>query len=329
MKRRTFLGLSIQGAIGFGLTAPLVGCEKLENILMSFQDFRPPALSIDQLGWENFLRQWEREGRELSKAVTLKHGISGYSEEFGEQLERELGIPFPPELYRGGFDYPPKTQEGLKRLDTIILQAKDILAASREKNLWYIKDDYEYMALAGINQLSPPADDQSIASVERRLNIKLPPSYKDFLRVSNGFVLGPKCRLLPVAEIAWMRDVDEYFPETFPNDKLRLLCSNAEYYKYDSSGLTALDNDALVLCSYKLLDALMLTAPGKSEEHAQAMGILPYAIGAPVPEVAQGEWEAFKLYAPRAKTFKHLMEFRYRRTIATFRHDLITGGQVW
>jgi hypothetical protein len=53
----------------------------------------------------------------------------------------------------------------------------------------------------------PPATDEQIAAAEARLGVTLPPSYKTFLKVTNGWrqTGGAVERLLPVEEIDWMR----------------------------------------------------------------------------------------------------------------------------
>src|SRR5437867_7962109 len=56
----------------------------------------------------------------------------------------------------------------------------------------------------------PGVSKDQLIELEARLGMVLPPSYRAFLRVSNGFlqpgVIVP--RLLPIDEVAWLRDVD-------------------------------------------------------------------------------------------------------------------------
>ncbi len=56
----------------------------------------------------------------------------------------------------------------------------------------------------------PGVSDGQLAELEARLGTTLPPSYRSFLRISNGFlqpgIIVP--RLLPAEEVAWLRDVD-------------------------------------------------------------------------------------------------------------------------
>ena len=56
----------------------------------------------------------------------------------------------------------------------------------------------------------PGVSEGQLAELEARLGVTLPPSYRSFLRVSNGFlqpgVIVP--RLLPANEVAWLRELD-------------------------------------------------------------------------------------------------------------------------
>lgn len=63
--------------------------------------------------------------------------------------------------------------------------------------------------------LNEPASEASITELELRLGLSLPPSYRAFLRASDGFAMpaaeiGP-LRLFRSSEVGWLRDLD---PET-------------------------------------------------------------------------------------------------------------------
>ncbi|NJP72780.1 SMI1/KNR4 family protein [Streptomyces sp. C1-2] len=69
---------------------------------------------------------------------------------------------------------------------------------------------------------APSAGEEAIVAVEERLGVRLPPSYRNFLKVSDGWeYLGP-IDLFRVGEIGWLADIDgdlleawdmEYFQE--------------------------------------------------------------------------------------------------------------------
>lgn len=68
----------------------------------------------------------------------------------------------------------------------------------------------------------PAASEADIAAAERRLGVRLPPSYRHFLLVSNGWrEMGRWVRLLrPAHEIGWFRDVEQETWEVFANDPM-------------------------------------------------------------------------------------------------------------
>ena len=72
-------------------------------------------------------------------------------------------------------------------------------------------------------QYSIGATEEEIAATEARLRIKLPPSYRDFLRVSNGWPhvyggLGDG-GLEPVCQIDWLRSCDPSLIEYYGDSK--------------------------------------------------------------------------------------------------------------
>ncbi|MGH3165604.1 MAG: SMI1/KNR4 family protein, partial [Trebonia sp.] len=66
----------------------------------------------------------------------------------------------------------------------------------------------------------PGAGEADIASAERRLGVRLPPSYRNFLLVSNGWrEIGVYVSVLrPVQEVGWFREVEQPTWELFRND---------------------------------------------------------------------------------------------------------------
>ncbi|WP_440107899.1 SMI1/KNR4 family protein [Streptosporangium sp. H16] len=57
---------------------------------------------------------------------------------------------------------------------------------------------------------APGAGEAEIARHEERLGMRLPPSYREFLQVTNGWdeYSHASLRLMPLAEVGWTRDVD-------------------------------------------------------------------------------------------------------------------------
>ncbi|MEV4806945.1 SMI1/KNR4 family protein [Nonomuraea sp. NPDC049421] len=59
-----------------------------------------------------------------------------------------------------------------------------------------------------LGELHPPATEAEVREVEERLGMGLPPSYRQFLLVANGWGSDDDCLLLSVQEAGWLRDVD-------------------------------------------------------------------------------------------------------------------------
>jgi hypothetical protein len=144
---------------------------------------------------------------------------------------------------------------------------------------------------------SPGASDAQIAELETRLGTTLPPSYRSFLRVSNGFlqpgVIVP--RLLTVEEVAWLRDVD---PETI------------EIWTEGLSRSGDVDAD---VPERRLSTALRISA-------RETVGTAMYLLD-PLSVNAEGEWEAwyFAHWVPgadRFPSFRALMQAELDKLLA-------------
>jgi len=86
-----------------------------------------------------------------------------------------------------------------------------------------------------------PADISSIEEKEKKLGIKLPPSYKDFLLVSNGFkIISPFLdNLFSIEKIDWARNLEEKWSiDMFNEDSAEV--SDEEYFYYED------DQDSLL-----------------------------------------------------------------------------------
>lgn len=347
MDRRQFCQSFLTVVTGMSM----IGCENIEKTTMSLLEklmiairiadsraylkYMPPPLSIDEIGWREFLLRWGREATELSRTITFRYGIAGYTEEFAKDLEQELGVSVPPELYRGGLEYPPKSEKGKRRTEEVLSQIKKMFVASVTKHeggntsygIWSILNEYAFATLQGDKQMFPPAGSGDIEVTEQRLGIVLPPSYKGFLSVSNGFWVAPNCRLLPIQKIGWAGDMDEFYEVYITEAERRKndFCDVDSYYRYGKTGLTEGDDDGLARCAYKLSNALLLTDPNSTDGLDVQIGILPFERDIDIPGIRKDEWEAFWHLAPRAISFKHLMEYLYRYNIAQDRKHLARG----
>lgn len=144
---------------------------------------------------------------------------------------------------------------------------------------------------------SPGASEARIAELEARLGATLPPSYRSFLQVSNGFlqpgVIVP--RLLPAEEVTWLRDVE---PETI------------EIWTEGLSSPGGLDAD---VPERRLSTALRVSA-------RETVGTAMYLLD-PRSVNADGEWEAwfFAHWVPgidRFPSFRALMQAELDKLLA-------------
>lgn len=68
----------------------------------------------------------------------------------------------------------------------------------------------------------PPADPATVANAEARLSVRLPPSYQEFLSVTDGWRYAGSSifQLLPVEEIGWLADLQPHWAESHADDQL-------------------------------------------------------------------------------------------------------------
>ncbi|MGP4094293.1 SMI1/KNR4 family protein [Nonomuraea sp. KM90] len=83
-------------------------------------------------------------------------------------------------------------------------------APPRSRHLVEAHRPPEWLGTTGVGE-------EELARHEERLGIRLPPSYREFLQISNGWdVESYSClHLLPLAEVGWTRDVDPHLAETW------------------------------------------------------------------------------------------------------------------
>jgi hypothetical protein len=286
----------------------------------------PPYLSIDELGWEEFLNRWDKEVFEFLKTQTMRFGVElaglpdsqidkSKHDDYIQRLESTLKCHLPREYFFGGIAYPPKNL-----VEEQIAEEKfRAIHEALEKLFTYNNHVYgqsEHQILIRGTSLFQPASEQEIQSAETRFGVELPPSYKDFLRVSNGCLLGLGWTLVPVSKIGWMRDLHVHF---IHGDMQEYIDEGPEpvadkvYYDYDE--LWLVKEPFPFYRSEKFLKALLITNP-RDEDIGADINIYP-----PWPKATyeDGEWEAFAQNGTRARSFKHMMEYRYLVNIIGWR----------
>lgn len=144
-----------------------------------------------------------------------------------------------------------------------------------------------------------PASEREINELERRLGVQLPPSYKSFLRASNGWRQTTPfvSRIRPCAEVDWFHVENLNWVEIYAVDGSD--DSDEEYYAYDGDG--ASDHRAEHMCSLLQI----------SDVDDGVYLLNPQAV------TSDGEWEAwfFANWIPgatRFPSFAHLLVHEYR-----------------
>jgi hypothetical protein len=144
----------------------------------------------------------------------------------------------------------------------------------------------------------PSATDEELKAIEKRLTTRLPPSYRAFLRISNGwrFPSISILDLLPVSEVAWFREQNQDWIDAYvgPSEELPAI-SDEDYFVYGSA------QDCVKFRTEYLQTALQI-----SEASDGAVVLLNSKIITP-----EGEWETwfFANWLPGAVRFRSFAEW--------------------
>ena len=162
---------------------------------------------------------------------------------------------------------------------------------------------------------APGASMDQLTDTEKHLAIQLPPSYRTFLQVSNGWTLASRSVpiLLPIEKIQWFRKLHREWVEAYQlSEPVDLL--EAEYFDYSNCDSVLFDSNHLQhsLCVSDIGDdAVLLLNP---------MVIWP-----------DGEWETwfFANWLPGAQRFRSFADwFQHEHadlTAGSFAHGLKPG----
>jgi hypothetical protein len=147
----------------------------------------------------------------------------------------------------------------------------------------------------------PGVTEREIIKHEERLKTKLPPSYREFLKVSNGFkqLNTYVWDMLPADKIDWLRSFDPSFYELYSNNLETFDASDKDYFVYGE------EQRSTDFRSRYLIESLAVSNWGDA------------AIVLLNPNVKFGEeWEAWVFivwsYGPtRYRSFEELMKEEY------------------
>ncbi|MFD1933316.1 MULTISPECIES: SMI1/KNR4 family protein [Nonomuraea] len=152
-----------------------------------------------------------------------------------------------------------------------------------------------------------PVSEAELLRQEERLGRRLPPSYREFLQVSNGWDVNSftSVHLLPIAEVGWTRDVDPHLANTWgPSPDSPIPKLPADYFfDYDAPQ----DRDF-----FEVGDFLSHTLCISENVEGSVYLLNPHIV------TSNDEWEAwyfdslYELDATRFRSFWHLMEHSFR-----------------
>ncbi|GAA0980440.1 hypothetical protein GCM10009555_046930 [Acrocarpospora macrocephala] len=151
-----------------------------------------------------------------------------------------------------------------------------------------------------------PASEAEIRRHEERLGRRLPPSYREFLQVSNGWdeQSSTSLHLLPIAEVGWTRDVDPHLAKWGPPPGTPIREMPSDYFfDYDAPQ----DPDY-----FEVGDHIPHTLHISEDVEGLIYLLDPYVV------TSGGEWEAWFLDTTSAiggrrfRSFWHLMENTFR-----------------
>ena len=112
----------------------------------------------------------------------------------------------------------------------------------------------------------PGASEAQLAELELRLGVTLPPSYRSFLRASNGFlqpgVIVP--RILPAREVSWLRDIDPDTIDAWTHATPGAVVDPDDFVQYLPTALQVSGRETVGTAMY-LLNPRVTTAEGEWE----------------------------------------------------------------
>ncbi|MFG2822612.1 SMI1/KNR4 family protein [Kitasatospora sp. NPDC048365] len=123
------------------------------------------------------------------------------------------------------------------------------------------------------------ASEADIAAAERRLGVRLPPSYRQFLAASDGWshVDDTEGPLLTAGRIGWLRDLEPDLVEIWSRGDDRSTVPDEEYFRYGE------DQDCVLVRCEHFSTALLISDWGDSS----LLMLNPAVVN------GDGEWEAW------------------------------------
>lgn len=268
----------------------------------------PQELRISDADWERFLSHWESEQLLIFKKTFLQYGLA-YSEFRpyianlqGQTLKLELSRKVISDmLHYPGRDVHERT-EGERRLQEARQRLALLLERLPETELSVV-----HQAIMRDSLRFPPATETDIQAAESRLGVRFPPSYSEFLGITNGWLIEQQPSISPVEKVVPLREVDPDYVQAWLEHKYlhetgefvvtpEPLGEGEAFINRNLDIPTTCLNEALVIGMDEREKAFLLLDPTTVDE--------------------RGEWRAISLFryefAIVGRDFARLMEILYR-----------------
>lgn len=268
----------------------------------------PPERRITDDGWESFLSRWEQEVLLDMKRTFVRHVFS-YNE-FRPYLaniqDEALRFRLGGQILSDSLDYPGRDPYELAEGERRLREARQRLSLLVEK-LPSIELSVEHQAMLRDSLRSPPAPEAAIQAAETRLNVRLPPTYRYFLSLSNGWLINKHPSLWPVDKVARLQDINPGYVRTwleheFIHETTEFVVTSKPLGKEEPFVTHDMD-----VPTTALKQMLAIGADMKEGD---------YLLLDPTESTEQGEWRALVLFrgefAIAGRDFARLMEILYR-----------------
>ncbi len=265
------------------------------------------SMNSSELKWSELLDRWERRALRWACSEIETYGIADPRQRLDVVLRDEaarLGVRLPPETFRplgpvgstfqGAEDAELRAR--LSRARDLVREIERVLE-HEQRPLRERLGGYLWAVLRNGGLRFAPATEDALQTLESRLGRALPPSYQQFLRVSNGW-LTFWARLLPASEVAPLASRDPELIAEWGEDVGEI--ADEEYDVYGSE-----QNAALYRREY-LAHTIEISEP---------IGSWCTYLLCPCRTFPDGEWETWRMSVALAGAQRF-------RSFRDFMHDL-------
>lgn len=250
--------------------------------------------------WSAFLRDWNERVKLGVAQMLVQHGIGGLpARGIAKHIQSQTQDARVLELLQP-IEGSVTSIEGIHEL---IREGQDRLSELSERVDLRHLVAYEWEVIRNGGLSFGRAEAADIQRLESRLGVSLPPSYKAFLGVSNGWLMWSS-RLVPVGDVQRFGEKDPEYVRDWDIAPSEREPTDVEYYKYGAEQLP------YNIRTRYLRDCLLISTP--VTEVNERLLLNPHV------QFDDGEWEAW-LMAPwlagavRFQSFVELMQVLRRK----------------